>query len=110
MSELKCNDTNGYFILRDGASGLFLASSLFPKSRETKKPAVADLKRHKDELDPKFHYFLSAPEKDSKGNPVLIRFSRKTREHFLMTEVDTKPTGWAAYWSGKQWEVKPLVE
>ena len=36
MPELRCEKSDGYFVLRDGASGIFLASSEFPRSRETK--------------------------------------------------------------------------
>ena len=40
MPELKCEKVNDTYILRDGASGLFLAASQFPKNRETRAPLV----------------------------------------------------------------------
>ena len=83
MLELKCEKSDGYFVLRDGAAGIFLASSSFPKSRETKKPRVIDLYRHKDELDKKFLYLAEAPQTDPEGNYYLIKFSRKNKKHFL---------------------------
>jgi DNA topoisomerase-1 len=51
---------NDYFVLRDGAAGLFLAASQFPKNRETRTPSIAELKQVSDRLDPKFHYLLSS--------------------------------------------------
>ena len=43
MPELPCEKSDGFFILRDGAAGIFLASNQFPRSRETRKPLVEDL-------------------------------------------------------------------
>jgi hypothetical protein len=31
------------------------------------------------------------------GNPAQIRYSRKTKEQYVMTEVDGKATGWKAF-------------
>ena len=62
MPELRCEKVDDYYLLRDGASGIFLAASQFPKHRETRAPQVAELKPHANELDPKFNYLLSAPE------------------------------------------------
>jgi DNA topoisomerase-1 len=103
MPELKCEKSDGYFVLRDGAAGLFLASSAFPKSRETKKPQIADLVRHKDKIDPKFHNLLKAPKFDPDGNPAIVRFSRKTKEHYVGSMKDDKMTNWTLFWSGRQW-------
>jgi DNA topoisomerase-1 len=33
----------------------------------------------------------------------LIKFGRKTKEHYLMTEKDDKPTGWRADFVDGQW-------
>jgi DNA topoisomerase-1 len=104
MKELSCEKSDGYFILRDGASGIFLASSKFPRSRETKKPQVADLVRHKDELDPKFAHLTKAPVKDPDGNPAIIRFSRKTKTHYIASEKDKKATKWKLFWKNNQWK------
>ena len=103
MKELQCEKSDGYFVLRDGAAGIFLASSLFPKSRETKKPKVSDLIRHKEELDPKFHDLLKAPEKDPKGNPTIVRFSRKTKKHCIGSIDGEKMTTWILIWNGRKW-------
>jgi len=33
----------------------------------------------------------------------LIRFSRKSREQYVQTEVDGKPTGWRATYRDGRW-------
>lgn len=105
MPELKCEKVDDTYVLRDGASGLFLAASQFPKKRETRAPLVKELIPHKDEIDPKYHYLLDAPIKDSAGNFAIIRFSRKSKEQYVQTEVNGKPTGWKAFFDGKKWVV-----
>jgi DNA topoisomerase I len=106
MPELKCEKSDAYFVLRDGALGLFLAAHTFPRSRETKAPEVADLVRHRAELDPKFHYIADAPDKDPDGNPSIVRFSRKTREHYLGSQKKGEWTGWSAWWVDGKWVAK----
>lgn len=103
MPELKCEKVDDHFILRDGASGLFLAASKFPRNRETRAPLISELIPHKSEIDPKYHYLLKAPVKDPDGNPAVLRFSRKTREQYVQSEVDGKPTGWSAFYEGGKW-------
>lgn len=103
MQELKCEQSDGYFVLRDGAAGIFLASSAFPKSRETKKPQVADLIRHKEKLDPKYVYLTEAPEQDPEGNATTVRFSRKTKSHFIASDIEGKATGWAVFYKDDKW-------
>jgi len=106
MPELACDKSEGdFFVLRDGAAGIFLAASRFPRNRETRAPKILELLPHKDELDKKFHYLLEAPSKDNEGNPTIVRWSRKTTEQYVMTEVDGKPTGWRAYYQGGKWAV-----
>ncbi|WP_422911740.1 type I DNA topoisomerase [Pseudomonas sp. MAC6] len=106
MPELKCEKVNDTYILRDGASGLFLAASQFPKNRETRAPLVIELIPHRDEIDPKYHFLLDAPKKDPQGRAAVIRYSRKTREQYVQTEVDGKPTGWRAFFDGGKWKVE----
>tara|TARA_R110001599_G_scaffold3534_6_gene19504 strand:- start:2 stop:2680 length:2679 start_codon:yes stop_codon:yes gene_type:complete len=103
MPELQCEKVDDTYILRDGAAGLFLAASKFPKNRETRAPLVTELLPHKDEIDPKYEFLFSAPVKDTEGNPTIIRFSRKTKEQYVMTEVEGKATGWTAYFEGGKW-------
>ncbi|MFK5893135.1 MAG: topoisomerase DNA-binding C4 zinc finger domain-containing protein, partial [Pseudomonadota bacterium] len=106
MKEIPCEKSDGYFILRDGAAGIFMASSLFPKSRETRAPLIKELLAHKDELDPKFSYLCEAPIEDDKKNSVKIRFSRKTKQQYIMTEdKQAKPTGWVGYYLDGKWDI-----
>ncbi|MDH3325407.1 MAG: type I DNA topoisomerase [Gammaproteobacteria bacterium] len=105
MNELPCEKSDGYFVLRDGAAGIFLASSAFPKSRETRPPLVREILPHQAELDPKHLYLCDAPVKDNKGRDTVIRFRRKTKEQYVMTEEDGKATGWEATFVGNTWVV-----
>ncbi len=106
MPELACQKVEDHYVLRDGASGLFLAASQFPKKRETRPPLVSELKPHRAEIDPKYHYLLDAPEADTQGNPTVIRFSRKAKEQYVQAEKNGKPTGFRAFWDGAQWRTE----
>ena len=103
MPELRCETVDDHYLLRDGASGIFLAASQFPKNRETRPPKVAELLPHANELDPKFKYLLSAPTKDPEGRPAVIRFSRKTKQQYVQSEQDGKPTGWQVFHRDGKW-------
>ena len=103
MPELACERVDDHFVLRDGAAGLFLAASQFPKNRETRAPLVRELKAHANDLEPRFAYLLDAPEADPDGNPAAVRFSRKTREQFVASERDGKPTSWRANYRDDRW-------
>ncbi|MCB1706106.1 MAG: type I DNA topoisomerase [Halioglobus sp.] len=106
MPELQCVKVEDHYILRDGAAGLFLAASQFPRNRETRAPLVSELLPHKSEIDPKYSFLFSAPTEDDDGNPTQVRFSRKTKEQYVMTEVDGKATGWKAFYSKGKWQVE----
>ncbi|MDN6179658.1 MAG: type I DNA topoisomerase [Halomonas subglaciescola] len=106
MPELECQKVDDHYVLRDGASGLFLAASKFPKNRETRPPLVKELKAHADELPEKYHFILQAPSEDPDGRPTQIRFSRKTKEQFVMTDENGKATGWKANFEGGQWVIE----
>jgi len=105
MPELRCAKVDDHYVLRDGAAGLFLAASQFPKHRETRAPLVIELLPHRDGIDPKYQYLLDAPARDPAGNPAVVRFGRKTGEHYVQTEVDGKPTGWRADFRDGLWRV-----
>ncbi|EGU38125.1 DNA topoisomerase I [Vibrio ichthyoenteri ATCC 700023] len=105
LPELPCENSDAYFVLRDGASGLFLAASTFPKSRETRAPLVEELKRFKDRISAKFHYLADAPEKDPDGLPMVVRFSRKTKENYVRSEIDGKPSGYTALFVDGKWDI-----
>ncbi|MFN3880976.1 MAG: type I DNA topoisomerase [Nitrincola lacisaponensis] len=105
MPELACEKVDDTYVLRDGASGLFLAASQFPKKRETRAPLVKELLPHRQQIDTKYHFLLSAPTEDDDGNPTIVRYSRKTKEQYVMTEVEGKATGWRAFYDNGQWIV-----
>ena len=109
MPELKCIKVDDTYILRDGASGLFLAASQFPKNRETRAPLVLELIPHKDEIDSKYNYLMSAPTVDHDGNPAIVRYSRKMNEQYVMSENEGKATGWQAYFDEEGWREKVPV-
>jgi DNA topoisomerase-1 len=103
MPELACVKVEDHYILRDGAAGLFLAASQFPRNRETRAPLVSELLPHKAEIDPKYTFLFSAPTADGDGNPAQVRFSRKTKEQYVMTEKEGKATGWKAFYHNGKW-------
>ncbi|MCW8878674.1 MAG: type I DNA topoisomerase [Kangiellaceae bacterium] len=104
MPHLKCQKVEDHYILRDGASGIFLAASQFPKNRETRAPLVEELLSVKEQLDPKFAYLTSAPEADPDGNKAMFRYSRKSKEQYVMSEKDGKATGWSAHYIDGKWQ------
>ena len=103
LPELECEKSDAFFKLRDGAAGIFLAASTFPKSRETRAPKVAELHRFRDRISEKFYYLADAPQQDSDGNLSVVRYSRKTKEQYVMTEVEGKATGWVAKYVDSKW-------
>ena len=103
MPELRCRTVDDHYVLRDGAAGLFLAASGFPRNRETRAPAVSELRSHAAELDPKFRYLLDAPETDPDGRPAVVRFSRKAGEQYVTSEEDGKTTRWRAVYRDGRW-------
>ncbi|WP_415896471.1 type I DNA topoisomerase [Neptuniibacter sp. QD57_21] len=103
MPELQCEKVEDTYILRDGASGLFLAASQFPRNRETRAPKIVEILPHQAEIDPKYEFLFSAPKNDSEGNLSVIRYSRKTKEQYVMTEVNGKATGWRAFYRDGKW-------
>ena len=103
--ELPCENSDAYFVLRDGASGLFMAASNFPKSRETRAPLVSELARFEDRISDKFKYLASAPQKDPDGRDVVVRFSRKTKENYVRSEENGKPSGWTAFYVDGKWDI-----
>jgi len=103
MPHLRCERCDDFYLLRDGAAGIFLAASQFPKHRETRAPTVAELVEVKDKLDPKYRYLADAPQTDPEGRPAVVRFARKTREQYVTSEVDGKATAWRAHWQGGRW-------
>ena len=87
MPDLRCEKVDDFYLLRDGASGIFLAASQFPRNRETRAPLVREVASVADQLDPKHRYRLMRLGRPQ-GNPTQIRYSHETREQYVMTELD----------------------
>jgi DNA topoisomerase-1 len=105
MPELRCSKVDDHYVLRDGASGIFLAASQFPRHRETRAPMVKELLPYGEKIDDKYKFLLTAPKNDPQGNPTVVRYSRKTKEQYVRSEDNGKPTGWSAYYSNGSWAV-----
>ena len=103
MPELKCVKVDDHYVLRDGASGLFLAASKFPRNRETRAPLISEILPHKAAVDSKYEFLFKAPKQDPDGNPAVLRFSRKTREQYVQSEIEGKPSGWSAWYENGKW-------
>jgi DNA topoisomerase-1 len=103
MPELRCLKVEDHYVLRDGASGIFLAASQFPRHRETRAPLVTELLPYKEQIDSKYQFLLTAPTEDPDGLPTVVRYSRKTKEQYVRSENDGKPSGWSAFYSNGRW-------
>lgn len=103
MPALRSQRFDDHYILREGAAGLFLAASKFPKIRETRPPKVSELRTIQDQLEPKFHYIFSAPDTDPAGNPTILRWSRKNAEQYIGSEKDGKATKFALVYRQGKW-------
>jgi len=104
MEHLQCQNVDDFYVLRDGASGLFLAASKFPKNRETRAPLVEEINHLKGKIDPKYNYLMSAPTADPEGNKAVIRFSRKVNASYVTSEKDGKATSWKMFYRDGKWE------
>ena len=103
MPELRCAKVDDHFILRDGASGIFLAASQYPKHRETRAPTVLEVKAHGSELDSKYAYLLTAPDAAPDGSAAIIRYNSKRAESYVRSEKNGKPSGWKAEYIDDRW-------
>ncbi|MGN8852903.1 type I DNA topoisomerase [Anaerobiospirillum succiniciproducens] len=112
LPELTCEENkDSHYVLRDGASGIFLAAHNFPKVRETRPVFVEELRRFRDRISPKFYYLADGPVLDNDGNKTQVRFSRKTKEQYLASITDEgKQTKWAAYYNKdtNSWTISEL--
>ena len=104
MPELICEGgIDDYYVLRDGAAGLFLAASKYPRIRKTRTARVAEIMPHANELDPKFKFLLSAPETDPNGKPTEIKFSRKTKQYYIGSSENGVPSSWRSVFQDGRW-------
>ena len=104
MEHLRSVKHDDFFVLRDGAAGLFLAASKFPKVRETRAPKVAELRSVAEQLDQKYQFILNAPDVDPEGNPTLVKFSRKNQVQYIGSEnAEGKQTKWSLQYQDGKW-------
>ncbi len=101
LPELLCKAKGSHYVLRDGATGIFLAANNFPRVRETRAPLVSELKRFKDRISSKFYYLAEGPEKDPNGRPVEVRFSRKLKKQYLVSFDDNGRPAFTWYFDEK---------
>jgi len=101
-----CEKSNTWFVLREGVSGIFLAASTFPKSRETRSPFVEELFKFKDLLPEKLKYLITAPQKDDEGNKTIVCFDKKSKKQYIASKKEGKFTNWSAFFVKNKWYVK----
>ena len=61
---------------------------------------------HRSEIDTKYAYLMDAPTEDPDQVKTVVRFSRKTQEQYVQSEIDGKPTGWRAFYRDREWQVE----
>jgi DNA topoisomerase-1 len=66
---------------------------------------VSELIPHRAEIDPKYQFLCDAPVQDDQGNSTIVRFSRKNKEQYVMSEQDGKATGWTAHFQEGKWVI-----
>ncbi|QIQ41871.1 MAG: type I DNA topoisomerase [Buchnera aphidicola (Microlophium carnosum)] len=103
--QLPCKQSNAWFVLREGISGIFFAANTFPKSRETRSPFVEELFQFQHLLPEKIHYLSSGPIIDNDGNKTIVCFNRKTKKHYIASKKEGKFTGWSAIFINNKWRV-----
>lgn len=101
--ELKCEKADAYFVLRDGASGVFMSAHNFPKVRESRAPKVAELALYRERLPEKLQYLADAPQQDPEGNEAIVRFSRKEKRQYVTSEKNGKATKWIVDYLDGKW-------
>ncbi|QCI21585.1 type I DNA topoisomerase [Buchnera aphidicola (Hyadaphis tataricae)] len=101
--QLLCKESDAWFVLREGISGIFFAANTFPKSRETRSPFIYELDKFKNLLPEKIRYLASAPKVDNKGNNTIVCFNRKTKQYYIGSKKNGKLTNWSAMFLEKKW-------
>ncbi len=101
--ELKCENADAYFVLRDSAVGVFMSAHNFPKVRESRPAKVSELAQYRDRLPEKLQYLADAPLTDPEGNPAIISFSRKEKRQYVTSEKSGKKTKWIVDYLDGKW-------
>lgn len=103
MPDLACSNFDDHFVLRDGATGLFLGASKYPRHREARGVLVEELRSVRDKLPGKYVHLSDAPAEDDQGCKTVVRMDRKAGELYVRGERDGKPTGWRALYRDGAW-------
>ena len=53
---------------------------------------------------------FSGPVEDDAGISTVVRYSRKTAEIYLQSEIEKKATGWKAFYQSGKWVVENVVK
>jgi len=53
---------------------------------------------------------MQAPVTDSQGRRTLLKFARKTKEQYVISEDDGKPSGWRADYVNGKWLVDEKIK
>jgi len=93
-------------ILMVSVSTVSKAMNDSPEISEKTKKKVKELAKFKDRLPEKFKYLAEAPKEDDDGNDAIVRFSRKHKEQYVVTEIKKKQTGWKAFYRSGKWQVE----
>ncbi|MBQ8706739.1 MAG: type I DNA topoisomerase [Succinivibrionaceae bacterium] len=104
--ELPCEKSEGsHFVLRNSSRGIFFAAHDYPAHREARPVKVAELQRFRDRLPEKLQYLAAAPLADPEGNPAVVRYSVKTKQQYVGSLKNDKPTKWQAFYKNGVWTV-----
>jgi len=101
MPDLPCAKADDHFVLREGARGLFLAASKYPKHRESRSPKVSEIAHLTDALPEKLQYLARAPQADPDGNATDIRYSVKSGSYLAGIKGE-KQSKWRALYDDKK--------
>ncbi len=53
---------------------------------------------------------MQAPTTDSQGRRTLLKFARKTKEQYVISEEDGKPSGWRADYVNGKWLIDEKIK
>ncbi len=79
LPECKTDDGEAHFVLREGARGLFLMASDFPKRRDSRSPLIRELQPVEAFLPEKLQWLARAPASDPDGGDATLMYD--SRQH-----------------------------
>ncbi len=107
LEHLKCQKCDDFYLLRDSMKGLFLAASQFPKNRETRAPSAEEVKSVLNLLPEKHQeFFAGALTHDPEGDPLIVRYNKKSNTHYLSAEKNNKKKKYFFVNENNSWKEK----